>query len=56
MRWDGEGPPRPLVVGQRLQILPNHICSAFHVLGESVVVRNGAVESTWVATARGCSK
>ena len=56
MRWDGEGPPRPLVVGQRLQILPNHICSVFHVLGESVVVRNGAVEATWVATARGCSK
>jgi D-serine deaminase-like pyridoxal phosphate-dependent protein len=56
MRWEGDGAPRPLTVGQRLQILPNHICSAFHVLGESVVVRQGAVVATWVATARGCSK
>ncbi len=56
MRWVGAGPPRPLVVGQRLQIVPNHICSVFHALGESVIVRNGSVEATWVATARGCSK
>ncbi len=56
MRWEGDTAPTKLVVGERLQILPNHICSAFHVLGECVVVSGGVVQATWTATARGCSK
>lgn len=56
LRWEGSGAPTPLAVGQRLQVLPNHICSVFHVLGESVVVEDGEAVGTWVATARGCSK
>jgi D-serine deaminase-like pyridoxal phosphate-dependent protein len=56
MQWDGAGGPTPLAVGERVQIIPNHICSAFHVLGECVVIRDGVVEGTWTATARGCSK
>ena len=56
LRWDRDGPPTPLDVGVRVQILPNHICSAFHVLGESVIIDEGEHVDTWVATARGCSK
>lgn len=56
LRWAGAGAPTPLKVGHRVQILPNHICSAFHVLGESVVVDDGRVVGTWIATARGASR
>ena len=56
LRWAGPGAPSPMPVGETLQILPNHICSVFHTLGRSVIVRHGEIEAEWTATARGCSR
>lgn len=56
MRWTGDGPPTPLEVGQVLQVVPNHICTAFHALGVSTVVRDGKIVDEWVATGRGGSR
>jgi D-serine deaminase-like pyridoxal phosphate-dependent protein len=56
VRWIGEGAPGPLEIGQRVQILPNHICSIFHMLGQSEIVRSGEHVDTWHATARGASR
>lgn len=56
LRWTGDGPPGGLTIGQRVQILPNHICSAFHMLGQSEIVEGGEHVATWVATGRGESR
>ena len=56
LRWAGEGGPGPLDVGRRIQILPNHICSVFHVLGESIIVDDGVVIGRWISAARGESR
>lgn len=56
LRWIGEGAPAPLEIGRRVQILPNHICSVFHVLGQSEIVQRGEHLGTWQATARGASR
>lgn len=56
MRWTGEGEPSPMPVGSQVQILPNHICTVFHALGRSTILRDGEVEAEWTATARGCSQ
>lgn len=56
LRWTGDGPPTELAIGRQVQVLPNHICSAFHVLGESVIVDHGEYVATWKSTARGESR
>ncbi len=56
LRWIGDGSPGPLEIGRRVQILPNHICSVFHVLGQSEIVQRGEHVATWIATARGASR
>jgi D-serine deaminase-like pyridoxal phosphate-dependent protein len=56
LRWTGDGPPTELQIGTQVQILPNHICSVFHVLGESVIVDHGEYVATWKSTARGESR
>ena len=56
LRWTGDGPPTELTIGQRVQILPNHICSAFHMLGRSEIVDAGEHVATWTATARAESR
>ena len=56
LRWTGDGPPTELTIGQRVQILPNHICSAFHMLGRCEIVEGGEHVATWVATGRGESR
>lgn len=47
LRWTGEGEPTPLAIGQRVQVLPNHICLVFYSLRESIVIRQGEVIGTW---------
>jgi hypothetical protein len=37
-------------------VLPVHICSVFHVLGQSTAVENGRVVGTWISVARGRSQ
>lgn len=56
LEWHGIGTPPALEVGDVVQVLPNHICSVFHALGSSTVVRNGRIEGTWLATGRGASQ
>jgi D-serine deaminase-like pyridoxal phosphate-dependent protein len=47
LRWTGTGEPTPLAIGQRVQVVPNHVCLAFYSLRESVVIRQGEVIGTW---------
>jgi D-serine deaminase-like pyridoxal phosphate-dependent protein len=56
LRWVGDGAPSPLAIGERVQVLPVHICAAFHVLGESVAVEAGRVIGRWAGVARGSSQ
>ena len=56
LRWTGDGPAPSLEVGTRVQVLPNHICSVFHMLGSSLVIDDGVVVAEWEATARGRSQ
>lgn len=56
LRWIGDEEPTPFEIGERLQILPVHICASFHALGESVAVEGGRVVGWYVATARGRSQ
>ncbi|MFW6597271.1 alanine racemase [Propionibacteriaceae bacterium Y2011] len=41
LSWAGEGPPPPLPVGTRLELVPNHVCVAFGSLRRWTGVRNG---------------
>lgn len=43
-------------IGERVQVLPVHICAAFHVLGESVAMEGGHVVGRWISVARGSSQ
>jgi D-serine deaminase-like pyridoxal phosphate-dependent protein len=47
LRWTGQGKPTALAIGQRVQVVPNHVCLAFYSLRESVVIRQGEVIGTW---------
>jgi D-serine deaminase-like pyridoxal phosphate-dependent protein len=44
---------RRLAVGERLQVVPNHICVAVNLQNEVYGVRNGVVEQIWNVKARG---
>jgi D-serine deaminase-like pyridoxal phosphate-dependent protein len=47
LRWTGPGEPMPLRVGQQVQVIPNHICSAFWNVGVSTGIRHGVAEGRW---------
>jgi D-serine deaminase-like pyridoxal phosphate-dependent protein len=53
LRWVGEGVPTPLEIGRRVQIIPNHVCTAFSSAGQSVGVRAGEVVGVWPILPRG---
>ena len=40
-------------IGDRVEIIPNHICPAINLHDELVIVRDGRVIDTWPVTARG---
>ena len=40
-------------VGDRVEIIPNHICPAVNLTDELVIVRDGAIIDCWPVTARG---
>jgi D-serine deaminase-like pyridoxal phosphate-dependent protein len=44
---------RGFEVGDRVEIIPNHICPAINLHDELVIVRDGHVIDTWPVTARG---
>jgi D-serine deaminase-like pyridoxal phosphate-dependent protein len=39
--------------GDRVRVVPNHVCAAVNLVDEVVVVRDGHVEGRWVVAARG---
>lgn len=40
-------------LGQRLRLIPNHVCLAMNLVDEVTVVRDGAVVDRWMVAARG---
>jgi D-serine deaminase-like pyridoxal phosphate-dependent protein len=40
-------------VGERVRVIPNHVCIVVHLNDLVYGVRNGRVESSWPVTARG---
>lgn len=39
--------------GQRVRVVPNHVCAAVNLVDEVVVVRDGIIEERWTVAARG---
>ena len=56
LRWHGTGAPTPLAIGQRVQVIPNHVCTVFFSMGESVAIRGGRVEAVWRTLGPGASR
>lgn len=56
LRWAGDGPPSPLEVGQRVQIIPGAVRPAFAGSAEVTAVRGGEVESVWSTVGPGASR
>lgn len=56
LRWHGAGEPTPLEIGERVEVVPNHICTVFHNLGEVVALRAGAVVDVWHTIGAGASR
>jgi D-serine deaminase-like pyridoxal phosphate-dependent protein len=52
--WPPDGPPRP-AVGDRLAVIPNHVCSAVNLVDELVVVSRGIEVDRWPVAARGAN-
>jgi D-serine deaminase-like pyridoxal phosphate-dependent protein len=51
-----EWPDQPLPsLGERLRVVPNHVCNAVNLADELVVVRDGLVVDLWPVTARGAN-
>jgi D-serine deaminase-like pyridoxal phosphate-dependent protein len=49
----GDGPADDLRVGDRVELVPNHICPAVNLYDRLVVQRGGVVEGSWEVAARG---
>jgi D-serine deaminase-like pyridoxal phosphate-dependent protein len=47
------GPGVEPAIGERLRIVPNHVCTAVNLADELIGVRNGRVEVVWPVLARG---
>lgn len=47
LRWVGELEPEPLQIGQRLEVVPNHICTVFSSRGESTLLDDGVAIAKW---------
>ncbi|MFV2020859.1 alanine racemase [Micromonospora sp. LOL_023] len=56
LRWVGAGPPTALEVGQRVQIIPDHVSMAFAGSAEVTAVRGGEVEAVWSTMGPGASR
>jgi D-serine deaminase-like pyridoxal phosphate-dependent protein len=52
----GEGHAADLRVGDRVELIPNHICPAVNLYDRLVVQRDGVVQGSWAVAARGRSR
>jgi D-serine deaminase-like pyridoxal phosphate-dependent protein len=55
LRWVGEGEPPALTIGERVQVIPNHICTVFSSSGSAVGVADGKIVGAWPTITRGLS-
>jgi D-serine deaminase-like pyridoxal phosphate-dependent protein len=46
-------PARDFKIGEKIEIIPYHVCSTVNLHEELVCVRNGEVEAVWPILARG---
>jgi D-serine deaminase-like pyridoxal phosphate-dependent protein len=51
LRWVGESEATPLHIGERVQVIPIHICTAFYSRGESVFLGHGTRREKWTTLA-----
>lgn len=51
-----EGHADDLRIGDRVELIPNHICPAVNLYDRLVVQRDGVVEESWAVAARGRSR
>ncbi|CAB4718270.1 unannotated protein [freshwater metagenome] len=56
LTWIGEGTPKELNIGEQVQIIPNHVCTVFSSLNESVVISKGEIVNRWRTFAPGASR
>lgn len=56
LKWMGAGEASSLDIGEQIQIIPNHVCTTFSSLNESVVVSKGEVVDRWRTFAPGASR
>ena len=56
LKWQGEGSPKDLNIGEQIQIIPNHVCTVFSSLNESIVITKGEVVDRWRTFAPGASR
>jgi len=56
LKWIGEGSPPDMNIGEQIQIIPNHVCTAFSSLNESVVISQGEVIDRWRTFEPGASR
>lgn len=56
LKWMGQGTPQDLKIGEQIQIIPNHVCTTFSSLNESVVISHGEVIDRWRTFAPGASR
>lgn len=51
---DGGGCPRQPLIGEKVEIIPNHACAAVNLFDELVVVEDREVMAVWEISGRGC--
>jgi D-serine deaminase-like pyridoxal phosphate-dependent protein len=47
------GPGETPHIGDRLRVIPNHVCTTVNLADEVVGIRNGQIETVWSVEARG---
>lgn len=53
VRWPEDATPP--VLGERVRVIPNHVCNAVNLVDELIAVVEGAVVDRWAVAARGCN-
>ncbi|WP_026061633.1 D-TA family PLP-dependent enzyme [Rhodococcus rhodochrous] len=53
VQWP-EASTRPRL-GDKVRVIPNHVCNAVNLADELIVISNGEVVDTWRVVARGCT-
>jgi D-serine deaminase-like pyridoxal phosphate-dependent protein len=56
LKWIGGGSPQAMHIGEQIQIIPNHVCTVFSSLNESVVISRGEIVDRWRTFPPGASR